>query len=231
MFNAYRAYHLKHLSMIQRAWFLPLFAGLGVISWIATATYESPANNSGYRSSTHFMLIGEMPANTALRGTAQYDPMPGQRGCPYHRPQLRLDTHPSDLPQTFSFEVPLAWHLPDCTLLLSDVDFVTDGFYGAGYAQRSSTTSGAIAVRDALQKGVPGFPESGEKEYRGVCSWQTDTQTDKQHLQSLMTCHAANRQWKLIDNQRMPRRPGGAVSRNELAGKTIRMTFRMAEES
>lgn len=27
------------------------------------------------------------------------------------------------------------------------------------------------------------------------------------------------------------RQPGGAVSRNELAGKTIRMTFRMVEES
>ena len=231
MLTAYKAYHPQHLSMIQRAWFLPLFAGLGIISWIAIATCESPANDSGYRSSTHFMLIGEMPANTALRGTAQYDPMPGQRGCPYHHPRLHLDTHPSGLSQTFSFEVPLAWHLPDCTLLLSEVDFVTEGFYGAGHAQRSSTTSGAIAVRDALQKGVPGFPESGEKEYRGVCSWQTYAQTDGQNLQSLMTCHAANRQWTLIGDQRRPRRPGGAVSRNELAGKTIRMTFRMVEAS
>lgn len=231
MFSARRPPHLQRLSIIQRAWFLPLFAGLGVISWIATTSQQSSRHTSGYRSSTHFMLIGEMPANTALRGTAHYNPMPGQHGCPYHRPQLHLDTQPAHSPQNFSFEVPLAWHLPDCTLLLSDVSFVTDGFYGANNQQRSSTTSGAIAVREALHKGVPGFPESGEKEYRGVCSWQRFTDVEGQGLQPLMTCHAADGQWKIIGDQYRAHRPGGAVSRNELAGKTIRMMFRMVEEA
>jgi len=231
MFSARRHPHLQRLSIIQRAWFLPLFGGLGIISWIATTSHQPIHHTSGYRSSTHFMLIGEMPANTALRGTAQYNPMPGQHGCPYHRPELHLDTRPAESPQSFSFEVPLAWHLPDCTLLLSDVSFVTDGFYGGGYEQRSSTTSGAIAVREALQKGVPGFPESGEKEYRGICSWQGFSNADEQDQQPLMTCHAADRQWKIIGDQFRPHRAGGAVSRNELAGKTIRMMFRMAEEA
>ena len=218
----------QRLSIIQRVWFLPLFAVVGTLCWVATAQ-QSPKGSSGYRSTTHFLLVGEMPANTALRTTAQYDPLPDQHGCPLHRPQLHLDTQPDSALQPFSFEVPLAWHLPGCTLVLSDVDFVTDGFYGGDSKKRSSSTSGAIAVRETLQKGVPGFPATGEKEYRGLCSWQTRANPNGTEQQPFLTCHAANRQWALIGDQ--PHRPGGAVSRNELAGKTIRMTFRMAEES
>ncbi|WP_397450169.1 hypothetical protein [Pseudomonas sp. NA-150] len=218
----------RRLSIIQRVWFLPLFAVIGTLCWVATAQ-QSPAGNSGYRSTTHFLLVGEMPANTVLRSTAQYDPMPGQQNCPHHRPQLHMDTQPDSAVQPFSFEVPLAWHLPGCTLVLSDVDFVTDGFYDGDKKKRSSTTSGAIAVRETLQKGVPGFPESGEKEYRGLCRWQRLVGPDGGKQQPFLTCHAADKRWGLIGDQ--PHRPGGAVSRNELAGKTIRMSFKMADES
>ncbi|MGV8916454.1 MAG: hypothetical protein ACOH2R_01410 [Pseudomonas sp.] len=219
----------RRLSIIQRVWFLPVFAVVGTLCWVATAANQSPTSDSGFRSSTHFQLVGEMPANTALRTTVQYDPLPDQKGCPHHRPQLQLDTERGNAAQPFNFEVPLAWHLPGCTLVLSDVDFITDGYYGDGDAKRSSTTSGAIAVRETLQKGVPGFPQSGEKEYRGLCRWQKPTGLEDSKQQPIMTCHAANKRWALIGDQ--PHRPGGAVSRNELAGKTIRMTFRMAEES
>jgi hypothetical protein len=231
VFGLRSASSLKQLPLAQRAWFIPLIGTLGVISWFATAASQSVGNASGRQSEAYFTLSGEMPAHTVLHATAQYDPVPGQRNCPYQHPERQLDTVPGDAPQPFSFQVPLAYELPGCMLSISDIKLVIDGFYGPDNQHHSSSITGAITVRDAQVKHVSNFPASGEKEYRALCSWHPLSKLANEQAKRLLTCHAADGQWKIRGERLRPRHPGGAVIREQLAGKTIRLNFRMEESA
>lgn len=213
-------------SIVQRAWFIPACAAFAVVCWIATAASQSSPSFTN-SSAESFTLSGELPAHSALRATAQYT----SHLCKYPPALLQHDSAPEV--QAFNFEIALSYSLPDCEMLLSEVSLVIDGFHGEQHALRSSTSGGVIAIRpdmSPLQKnGVPGFPASGAKEYRGLCSWRTvwagEGQAEARHLE----CEAADKDWKVASDGKYQRRPGGAVSRQQLAGKTIRMTLRMAE--
>jgi hypothetical protein len=118
-------------------------------------------------------------------------------------------------------------------MLLSDVNLTLDGFYGDNHEHHSVTSAGTIAVRAGMGvqrgNGVPGFPASGEKEYRGMCHWLTLWTDEGQAEARRLSCEAVDKDWRESRNGQRQRRPGGAVSHQQLAGKTIRMTLRMAE--
>lgn len=219
-------------SIVQRPWFIPACAVFAVICWIATAASQSISRTPDSNAES-FTLSGEIPAHTALRATAQYSPSGTAHSCNYPPALLQHDSVPGDDVQAFNFEIALSYSLPGCEMLLSEVSLVVDGFSGEQRVLHSSTSGGVIAIRPDMsprqKNGVPGFPASGEKEYRGLCSWRTIWTAQGQGETRRLECEAADKDWKVASDGRHQRRPGGAVSRQQLAGKTIRMTLRMAE--
>jgi hypothetical protein len=217
-------------SIVQRPWFIPACAAFAVVCWIATAASQS-ISRAPDSSAASFTLSGEIPAHSALRATAHYTPSGSSHRCNYPPALLQHDSAPDV--QAFNFEIALSYSLPDCEMLLSEVSLVIDGFHGEQHALRSSASGGVIAIRPDMsprqKNGVPGFPASGAKEYRGVCSWRAVWAAEGQAEARRLECEAADKDWKVASDGRHQRRPGGAVSRQQLAGKTIRMTLRMAE--
>lgn len=217
-------------AIVQRPWFLPACAVFAVLCSIATAASQSIPRPADLHHAASFTLSGEIPARTALRASAQYAPSGPAHSCNYPPAILQHDAPYSDNTQPFSFEIALSYSLPGCQMLLSDVSLVVDGFYGEAPAQHSVASGGAIAVRDMSpqqKNGVPGFPASGEKAYRGLCRWLTLWTAEGQPEARRLNCAAADKDWKVSSEGQ--RQPGGAVSRQQLAGKVIRMTWRMAE--
>ena len=220
-------------SIVQRAWFLPACTLFGVVCWIATATSQSISRSGDPGSTSSFTLTGEIPAHSALRATAEYAPSGSAQHCNYPPATLHHHAPRGDSAQPFRFEIALSYNLSGCTLLLNDVSLVVDGFYGDAPEQHSATSGGTIAIRADMRprqkNGVPGFPASGEKEYRGICHWLTLWTAEGQPQARRLNCEAADKNWKVSSEGQRQRRPGGAVSRQQLAGKTIRVTLRMAE--
>lgn len=219
----------QNRSIVQRPWFLPACAVFAVLCSIATAASQSTPRLGQLHDTSSFTLTGEMPARIALRASAQYAPAGPAQSCNYPPATLHHDTRPGDRAQPFSFEIALSYSLPGCQMRLSDVSLAVDGFYGENHGQRVTTSGGAIAIRSDMsprqKNGVPGFPAKGEKEYRGICHWTAAGRAEARRLD----CEAADKNWKVASDGQRQRRPGGAVSLQQLAGKTIRLTLRMAE--
>ena len=217
-------------SIVQRSWFLPACAVFAVVCSIATAASQSIPRPANLRNTASFTLTGEVPAHSALRATAQYAP---SGSCNYPTATLHHDAMPGDSARPFNFEIALSYSLPGCQMLLSDVSLVIDGFYGDKPEQHSAASGGTLAIRANMspqqKNGVPGFPLSGEKEYRGICHWLKLRTPEGQPEARRLNCEAADKDWKVASDGQRQRRPGGAVSRQQLAGKTIRVTLRMAE--
>ena len=218
--------HLQRLPIFQRVWFLPLFSLVAALCWVVTAASQDDKKTNGHPSRQQFTLSVEMPGNTSLRANALYIPRPGQRACPYQNPSLQFESPASNVTNHSDFSIPLSYELPDCHLDLSTVDFETLAFHGTDHRQRSQTNSGAIAIRDHLHKGVPGFPASGEKTYRALCDWQNRVANGTVTPEQMLTCYAADPQWQPLGDKDHPHHVGGALSRQELDGKRIRLKFK-----
>lgn len=209
--------------------FIPLMGVLVAAGWIAIAGSQIAPFDSGHLSAEHFTLNGEVPARVGLRALAHFGPSSGQTECPFTNPLLPFDAPPGERVQLFSFKVPLSYQLSGCRMDLTRVDFETEALYGTDYLQRSISSSGALAVHTASHRNVRSFPDSGEKEWRGLCSWRAGASGHGVEPEWRFTCHAADQDWQLRGDREHPVRPGGAVSLEDLEGKTIYMNFRVLE--
>lgn len=213
----------------QLPWLLPLIGVAALSGWGAIASNSLTPFDSGCLSSEHFILSGEIPSLTGLRALAHFGPATSQAECPVTNPLLPFDVLPGEGTRFFSFKVPLSYEIAGCRLDLTRVDFETEALYGTENLQRSISSSGALSVHKTLHSVVPGFPDSGERELRGLCIWQAGTAEQVIEPEWRFTCHAADQDWRLLGDREQLVRPGGAVSLEDLEGKRIYLNFRLLE--
>ncbi|MNF55071.1 hypothetical protein D3C84_365180 [compost metagenome] len=171
-----------------------------------------------------FTLEVDLPAHFKFSGDAYYRPAPGE-SCSLERPGRQFfKTDYVDRPHRVSFQVPLYRRDGRCRLALSSI--VTD--YRAKWGERWGDDSGdfgALSFRDQLAAGRGTVPASGVKQFNGRCQWLFRTVGPARDLIKILQCKAADEQ-----GQAQQGRPGGAVRRDQVAGKTVRLVLGMAGE-
>ena len=176
-----------------------------------------------------FTLEVDLPANFRFRGDAIYQPatgevctLPRRRG---KRPDLKVfDTLGKPVANRVSFDVPLTERVDGCPLVLSRITF---DMY-AKWGERWSDVGGDFAfigVRDRLESGMAGMPESGVLELPGRCQWLFRTIGPKRAIVKILKCNSLG-----ANGERKKTRAGGSVQRDELNGKTVRMVLDVMKE-
>lgn len=187
------------------------------------------SSGCGTKPVDSFTLEVDLPATFRFRGDAIYQPatgetctLPRRRG---KRPDFKVfDTPGKPVANRVSFEVPLTERVDGCPLVLRSITF---DMY-AKWGERWSDVGGDyafIGVRDRLEVGMAGMPESGVQELPGRCQWFFRTIGPLHAIRKVLICNSFDEGGQL----RMAR-AGGVVWRSQLAGKTLRMVLDLTNE-
>ena len=175
------------------------------------------------RTVESFTLEVDLPAEFKLKTAANYRPATGQactlplrRG---KRPERKVFfTNYKPTASRVSYELPLTETVEGCPLVLNDVEFDLYAKWGA----RNSDVGGDIAsifIRDRSEEGKPGIPESGLQELFGQCQWLFRTVGQARALIKILKCKSLN------DGTFQKTLDWGAVGRDQLSGRTLRMAI------
>lgn len=194
----------------------------------------------------HFTLMGELPADFSSKITATYSPTQ-REGCTRTFYSYGLGTEVTQLkqhfaifeternpqPQKFKQSIPLSYKLVSCTLQLASVDFKVVGHYGPDPVFDKHPSGGGLIIYDNRPEQAPTFPANGTLEVRGLCTWLfkiSDALARKGGISKILGCYGADEEWQVTDDRFKRRGVGAALGRDELAGKTVNMIFRLSSE-
>ncbi len=176
-----------------------------------------------------FTLEVDLPANFRFRGDAVYQPatgetctLPRRRG---KRPELKVfDTLGKPEANRVSFEVPLTERVGGCPLVLRRIMFALDTEWGERWFDIGRDYA-AIYLGDQSAFGDSVMPASGVLELAARCQWLFRTGGSERALIKLLKCNALG-----ADGLLRKARAGGAVQRDAMTGKTIRLTLGLIDE-
>ncbi|KRV80416.1 hypothetical protein [Pseudomonas citronellolis] len=181
-----------------------------------------------------FTLQADLPANFKFTGDAYYVPAPGET-CSVperiggRRPDRKFfESDYEAAAHRVEFQVPLRDKVRGCPLVLRSMRVElkgkwSDRKWGSDWVDISSD-SASLSFRDALPAGYPGMPISGLREIEGQCHWMFRTFGRERGLRKLVRCQAVD------DGQVQKWKPGAALQRDQLPGKTVRLVIGMSEE-
>lgn len=194
----------------------------------------------------HFTLVGELPADFSSKITATYNPTQ-REGCTRTFYSYGLGAEVTELNRHFAIfeternpqlqqikqQIPLSYKLVGCTLQLASVDFKVVGHYGPDPVFDKFPSGGGLKIYDKRPEQAPRFPANGTLEVRGLCTWFfqiSDALARKGGIAKLLYCYGADEQWQVTDDRFKRKGVGVALGRDELAGKTVNMLFRLSPE-
>ncbi|MCP8466347.1 hypothetical protein NK553_20540 [Pseudomonas sp. ZM23] len=186
-------------------------------------------------ASKDFTLETDLPANFKITALARYEPAPGTE-CALFRATRGPTEYPhkssdfTDRPQHLSFQIPVSQRVSGCPLALMSVSFVVRGRWGylrqGGYwVQQDGTGAGGLSVLDQLPEQITGMPTSGVKQFDGQCRWLFRTSGAKRQLIKILDCRAVDEHGQWLKHM-----PGGAVQREQVVGKTVRLVIEMSPD-
>lgn len=217
---------------------LPLIGACGFAGQTAKAAVE---NATSRFSSEHFTLVANVPAKFGFTSKAQYSPKAGEKcevysaglGGDVTRQQQKSDTTDAkDTEQTITTNIPLEYHIADCSMELRRVSYEVSVRYGTGSLDRDLELAGGTAVL-AKNSGVEPKKYVDTIQQRGICSWFfkiSNSKIKKGEVEKLLSCYATDENWKMPDSLSEPRKPGGAIERSGLVDKTINIEFRLSAD-
>ncbi len=169
-----------------------------------------------------FTLKTDMPAKFRLEVDATYAPAPGET-CTVpkgYKPRQRFTGKREMDANTTTFDIPLTdITVPGgCPLVLRSLRFDVEGQWGPDSADKDGVFSGAISVVDR-QEGV------NPKLYNGECQWLFRTGGPDRYILKILQCRAVDEKGEVLK-----RLAGGALQRDQLAGTTVNMAFKVAAE-
>lgn len=182
-----------------------------------------------------FTLQAELPANFKFSGDAYYAPATGetctvpQRSSGREPDRKYFESDYQNTTHRVEFKVPLTERVGGCPLVLSSIKIDLTGKWGErkwgnDWGQIHSDFA-SLSFRDELPMGYPGMPASGVREFQGQCMWLFRTMGPERAIRKILKCQDFDGQGQL-----QKWRPGGALQRDQLAGKTVRLEIGLTEE-
>ena len=176
----------------------------------------------------HFTLEVDLPAEFRFIGGANYGPatgetctLPRRRG---KRPERKIFiARYKPVAERVSVELPLSEVIEGCPTVLRSVDFDMYAKWGKRDTDVGGDRAG-IAIRDRWND-QPGMPESGVQELIGQCQWRFRTVGPFHAIRKLLQCRSINEQGQLQKSV-----AGGVAHRDQLAGKTLRLTLTVTDK-
>lgn len=169
-----------------------------------------------------FTLKTDMPAKFRLEVDATYAPAPGET-CTVpkgYKPRQRFTGKMGAEAHTTTFDIPLTdITIPGgCPLVLRSLRFDVEGQWGPNAMNYDGTFSGAISVVDREEG-------RSSKLYNGECQWLFRTMGPYRYIVKILQCRAVDEKGEVLN-----RLAGGALQRDQLAGTTVNMAFRVANK-
>lgn len=197
--------------------------------WLALALSLAGLCGCVGRPTDSVTLEVELPAQFELKTAANYRPAPGETCTLPRRSGKRAERKVFFADYTaeasrVSYRLPLRETVEGCPLVLADVAFDLNAQWGS----RSTDVGGdfaGISIRDRLPADAPGMPQSGVLELFGQCQWLFRTAGPQHAILKILKCAALE-----TPGQAGNARAGGAVRRDELGGKTIRVNISLTDE-
>lgn len=231
---------ISFLHNTRIAFFLTLPL-IGACSFAGQIAKDSVEGATSYYSREHFTLVATIPAKFGFTSKAIYSPKSGEK-CETYSPGLGGNvtrqqqnsntTDAKDIEQTVSTDIPLEYHIADCSMELTRVSYEVSARYGTGSLDSDLELAGGISATSTKTRANS---ETYERtiEQRGLCSWLfkiSNSKITKGQVEKILSCYAANENWETSEIRSKRRKPGGAIQRAELANKTVRIEFRLSVE-
>ncbi|MFJ4193294.1 hypothetical protein [Pseudomonas sp. NPDC089534] len=231
----------NYLSYSTRAVFFLALPLVGACSWAGQIAKDSVDGATSYYGGEHFTLVAKIPSNFGFTSKAQYSPKtgescqvysPGLGGSVTRQQQKSNTTEAKGVEQTVSTDIPLEFHIADCSMELSRVVYEVSSTYGSDAWDHGLDMAGGLSVRPsttaAESKKVPDIIEQ-----KGLCSWLFQISKAKAKLgeiEKILSCNATDENWSAPKNKYERRKPGGGIARNLLANRTVKIEFRLSPE-
>ncbi len=177
-------------------------------------------------ASESFILKTDLPANFRLQIDAYYTPATGEtctmppRTPEYIPGQKRFKSEMQEADHSVEFSIPLTDSARGCPLVLKSVGLYLQGKWGVADRAKSNDSAG-ISFVDSLAM----EPSLKNKFYNGECQWLFRTVGSERHIIKILRCRAIDEKGQVLKQM-----AGGVLTRDQLAGKTVTWTFKVAKE-
>jgi hypothetical protein len=177
-----------------------------------------------------FTVQAELPENFTVNGTAYYEPAPGERCMAPSGEERRgpgRKFFKSEQPKTahlLEFKVPLTDTAHGCSMVLQDVELAIRGQWGKRDLDMG-LDSAALAITDELLEDAPSLSTSEPLVFQGQCQWFFRTVGSKRYIRKILQCRALDANGVVQKSL-----AGGALQRDQLAGKTVKLVLTEAKE-
>lgn len=230
----------KYFSCGLQAVFFLALPLVGACSFAGQIAKDSVEGATSYYSREHFTLVATFPAKFGFTSKAQYSPKagescqtysPGLGGSVTRQQQKSNTTEAKDVEQTASTYIPLEFHIADCSMELTRVDYEISGTYGTDAWDHGMDRAGGLLVREKPLQAAKD-PSPNVIDQRGLCTWLFQISTAKARkdgIEKILSCNAADNQWSVPEDYFERKKPGGVVYRNNLNQKTVKIRFQLSE--
>ena len=230
----------NYFSYSTRTAFFLVLPLMGACSWAGQMAKDSVEGAASYYGGEHFTLVATVPAKFGFTSKAQYSPKagescqrysPGLGGLVTREQQRSNTTEAKDIQQTVSTNIPLEFHIADCSMELTRVDYEVNGTYGTDAWDHGLDTAGGLLVRAKPAQAAKDL-SSKVIEQRGLCAWLFQISTakaKKDGIEKILSCNAADNNWNIPDDYFERKKPGGVVYRDSLDQKTVKIQFQLSE--
>jgi hypothetical protein len=228
----------RYFTHSVRAVFFLALPLMGACSFAGQMAKDSVEGATSYYSEENFTLVATIPANFGFTSKAKYSPKKGEK-CEVYSPglggnvirqqQKSNTTDAKNVEQTASTNIPLEYHIADCSMELTRVSYELSGRYGTGSLDRDLELAGGLSIRNTTSATTES--SSNLIEQRGICTWYFQISTAKikrGEVEKVLSCEATGPEWEITNDHFKRRKPGGVISRSDLQNKSVHIEFRLS---
>ncbi|MBV7515869.1 hypothetical protein KW848_30950 [Pseudomonas sp. PDM25] len=176
-----------------------------------------------------FTFQADMPENFSIGGIAYYKQTPWDM-CQIpsgEEQRFRRKLSKSEQPNTahsVEFKVPLTDTVHGCSMVLKNVVLNIEGQWGKRELDMDMATAG-LSIRDEPSETVQPFSASDPIVFQGQCQWLFRTMGPYRYIVKILQCRGLDANGVVQKSL-----AGGALQRDQLAGKTVKLVLTMAKE-
>ena len=168
----------------------------------------------------HFTFQAEMPENFTISPVAYYASNSDDSCSSKNRIQSGQSIGASPV----EFKLPLTDTTRGCSMVLTNVVLHIRGQWGTRELDMSLQRAG-LSILDEPTETLRPFPASGPLVFQGQCQWFFRTMGPYRYIVKILECRALD-----TNGVVQKRLAGGALQRDQLAGKTVKLVLTVAKE-